>query len=110
VAIKLLRILTIRDQDGVKARKVLPLAHPEFDEHYINGSLQRLNREVYVWHRLEHPNIVKLFGTSYHMSGRPSMVMQWHQNGSASDYLKGRDYSEVDRLALVRNYIPMLSY
>lgn len=30
------------------------------------------------------------------------MVMQWHQNGSASDYLKNRCYSEVNRLALVR--------
>ncbi|KAF8995897.1 hypothetical protein BDQ17DRAFT_965806 [Cyathus striatus] len=49
---------------------------------------KRLNREVYVWHRLEHPNVAKLFGTSYHMSGRPAMVMQWYSNGNAAAYLE----------------------
>jgi serine/threonine protein kinase len=63
---------------------------------------QKLNREVYIWHRLEHPNIVKLFGTSYHMGGRPSMVMRWYQNGSASEYLRDRGDVIVDRKSLVR--------
>ncbi|KAF8054346.1 hypothetical protein FPV67DRAFT_1682643 [Lyophyllum atratum] len=65
VAIKLLRVFAIREHE--KARK-------------------RLNWEVYIWHRLEHPNIVKFFGTSYHLGGRPSMVMQWYKNSSATDY------------------------
>lgn len=38
------------------------------------------------------------------------MVMQWHQNGSASDYLKNRCYSEVDRLALVLDVARGLKY
>ena len=32
---------------------------------------QRLNREVYVWHHLDHPNIARIFGISYHMGERP---------------------------------------
>ncbi|KAF5372308.1 hypothetical protein D9615_009223 [Tricholomella constricta] len=89
VAIKLIRILAMGDV--TKARK-------------------RLNREVYVWHRLEHPNIVKLFGTSYHMSGRPSMVMQWYQNGSATDYLRERGDTELDRTYLVFDIAQGLHY
>ncbi|KAJ3517678.1 hypothetical protein NLJ89_g352 [Agrocybe chaxingu] len=90
VAIKLLRILTKKDQDGLRARK-------------------RLNREVYVWHRLEHPNIIKLFGTSYHMSGRPAMVMQWYENGSAAEYLSKKN-PEADRVRLILDVARGLEY
>ncbi|RDB31079.1 putative serine/threonine-protein kinase drkC [Hypsizygus marmoreus] len=91
VAIKLLRVLTVHDEDYSKARR-------------------RLNREVYIWHRLEHPNIVKLFGTSYHMCGRPSMVMRWYQNGSASDYLSERVDADINRMALVLDVAQGLKY
>ncbi|KAL0959123.1 hypothetical protein HGRIS_014417 [Hohenbuehelia grisea] len=89
VAIKLLRVLSRQDQDGVKARK-------------------RLNREVYVWHRLDHPHIARFYGTSYHMSGRPAMIMQWYKNGSASDYLARNP--EADRLSLIRDAARGLTY
>ena len=55
---------------------------------------------MYVWHRLEHPNVVKLYGTSYHMAGRPAMVMQWYKNGNAAEYLTKKN-PEADRLQLV---------
>jgi len=89
VAVKLLRVLASKDLDCEKLHK-------------------RLNREVYVWHRLEHPNIVKLFGTSYHMSGRPAMVMKWYCNGSAQEYL--RDHGDINRLLLVRDVAFGLEY
>ncbi|PPR04154.1 hypothetical protein CVT24_010714 [Panaeolus cyanescens] len=90
VAIKVLRFLTMRDPDGVRMRK-------------------RLNREVYVWHRLEHPNVVKLFGTSYHMASRPAMIMQWYKNGSAADYL-ARKNPGADRLQLILDVARGLAY
>jgi len=90
VAIKLLRILTKKDQDGVRARK-------------------RLNREVYVWHGLEHPNVVKLFGTSYHMSGRPAMVMRWYDNGNATEYLRNKNPG-ADRKQLILDVSRGLAY
>lgn len=90
VAIKVLRILSIKDRDDARARK-------------------RLNREVYVWHRLEHPNVVKLFGTSYHMGGRPAMVMRWYENGSAAEYLS-RKNPAADRVALILDVARGLAY
>lgn len=63
-------------------------------------SWQRLNREVFVWHRLDHPHIARFFGTSYHMAGRPAMVMQWYKNGSATEYLKFKS-PDADRMSLV---------
>ncbi|KAG6872598.1 hypothetical protein C0995_008580 [Termitomyces sp. Mi166 len=70
----------------------------------------RLNWEVYVWHRLEHPNIARLFGTSYHMSGRPSMVMEWYENGNAADFLHGPAGAIADRRALVLDVARGLDY
>ncbi|KAJ8502893.1 hypothetical protein ONZ45_g11343 [Pleurotus djamor] len=90
VAVKLLRVLSSRDQDATKARK-------------------RLNREVFVWHRLDHPHIAKFYGTSYHMGNRPAMVMQWYSNGSASGYLKYTNPS-ANRLHLVRDVARGLAY
>lgn len=81
VAIKLLRVLSSKGYDEVKARK-------------------RLNREVYVWHRLDHPNIATFLGTSYHMGNRPSLVLPWFKNGSASEYLRLKNPG-ADRLRLV---------
>jgi len=62
-----------------------------------------------VWHRLEHPNVVKLFGTSYHMSGRPAMVMQWYENGSAAEYLAKKN-PDADRLQLILDVARGLEY
>lgn len=102
MAIKLLRILTRKDQDGVRARKVKAITII-LQVVALNRTFcvfQRLNREVYVWHRLEHPNVVKLFGTSYHMSGRPAMVMRWYDNGNAAEYLANKNPG-ADRKQLV---------
>ncbi|PPQ92469.1 hypothetical protein CVT25_009734 [Psilocybe cyanescens] len=90
VAIKVLRIMARKDHDGHRARK-------------------RLDKEVYVWYRLEHPNIVKLFGTSYHMSGRPAMIMQWYANGSAAEYLE-KTNPDADRLQLILDVARGLAY
>jgi hypothetical protein len=98
VAIKVLRVLTRENSTDVRLRKV-----KSFFGCFRCGltSVQRLNREVYVWHRLRHPNVAVFFGTTYHMNGRPAMVMQWYKYGSARDYLK-KENPEADRLMLVR--------
>lgn len=69
VAIKLLRVLAKKDIDGVRARKVSARSFCKLG--LLINQWQRLNRELYVWHRLDHPNIARMFGTSYHMGGRP---------------------------------------
>ena len=40
-----------------------------------------------MWNRLSHPNIAKFYGISFQLGGRPSLVMQWYENGAAPDYL-----------------------
>jgi len=90
VAIKLLRALSYKGYDEDKARK-------------------RLNREVYVWHRLDHQNIVTFLGTSYHMANRPSLILPWFINGSASDYLRLRNPG-ADRLRLILDVAEGLKY
>ena len=43
-----------------------------------------------MWNRLHHPNIAKFYGISFQLGGRPSLVMQWYENGAAPDYLSSR--------------------
>ncbi|KAJ3821097.1 kinase-like domain-containing protein, partial [Lentinula raphanica] len=90
VAIKLIRVLSSKGYDEVKARK-------------------RLNREVYVWHRLDHPNIASFLGTSYHMANRPALILPWFKNGSASEYLKMRN-PDANRLRLILDVAEGLEY
>ncbi|KAG6876287.1 hypothetical protein C0992_000148 [Termitomyces sp. T32_za158] len=90
VAIKLLRVFSAQG-NVVAARK-------------------RLNWEAYVWHRLEHPNIAQFFGTSYHMSGRPSLIMKWYDNGNAADFLHGPAGASADRRLLTLDVARGLEY
>ncbi|KZT20454.1 kinase-like protein [Neolentinus lepideus HHB14362 ss-1] len=71
-------------------------------------AIKRLNREVYVWHRLDHANIVELFGITYHMEGRPAIVMKWYQNGNATDYLK--EHPNIECLPLIQDVAKGLVY
>ena len=78
VAIKVFRILTIKDRDDPRARKVNPTSILAAWVYLTIDAFTTLDREVYVCHRLEHPNVVKIFRTSYHMGRRPAMVMRWY--------------------------------
>jgi len=50
--------------------------------------------------RARHPNVMKAYGISFHMSGRPTIVMPWYGNGTAREYLQTNP--GADRLHLVR--------
>ena len=64
VAIKVFRILTIKDRDDPRARKVSSTSILAAWVYVTIDAFTTLDREVYVCHRLEHPNVVKLFRTS----------------------------------------------
>ncbi|KAJ7191688.1 kinase-like protein, partial [Mycena pura] len=49
---------------------------------------QKLRREVAVWYRLDHPNVVPLFGITYDFGTSLSMVSPWLPNGTLDSYLK----------------------
>ncbi|KDQ59255.1 hypothetical protein JAAARDRAFT_33978 [Jaapia argillacea MUCL 33604] len=93
------------DKHGLKTKRLRVFADMEYD---FERARKRLNREVFVWGRLDHPNIVKLFGITYHMNERPAMVMQWYSNGSAVEYLQS--HPNESRRRLIWNMIEGLSY
>jgi len=68
---------------------------------------QRLNREVKVWSRLNHPNIAQFYGVSSHLGGRPAIVMKWYENGTAPRFLSSKSHEH--RLKTVRFHPRFLS-
>ncbi|KAJ7222800.1 kinase-like domain-containing protein, partial [Mycena rebaudengoi] len=50
--------------------------------------LQRLRREVKVWWRLEHPNVIPLLGVSFDHGEHMSMVCPWMEGDTLSHYLR----------------------
>lgn len=66
-------------------------------------SLQRLQRELEIWLKLKHDNIVPLYGTASGFGPFVAMVCPWYENGSLSNYLEsiGKALSVVDRFRLV---------
>ncbi|KAI9569759.1 hypothetical protein HD554DRAFT_1995351, partial [Boletus coccyginus] len=52
---------------------------------------QKLRREVGLWKRLDHPNIVPFLGTAQGEefgSNYPCMVATWMPNGTLSNYIE----------------------
>jgi Protein tyrosine and serine/threonine kinase len=86
VAIKLLRCFTEGKYDPDRARKVSQNCHMHYQKK-ADKLIQRLSREVNILNRAHHSNVVKMFGTSYHMGGRPAIIMPWYRCGDAQEYL-----------------------
>ncbi|KZP19479.1 kinase-like protein [Athelia psychrophila] len=65
--------------------------------------VQRLNRELRVWQRLKHKNVLLLYGTVASFGPCLSFVSPWLKNGSISNYVKtwGGDLGMANRLQLV---------
>ena len=63
---------------------------------------QRFYREVVLWERLSHPNVLKLVGVWEDMEkGQFATVAEWMEHGSIMDYIK---QNSADRLELVRGF------
>jgi len=97
VAIKSLRIKTRDGFDKIfKVRDhTLVLAH-----HSCLCSTQRLCREVLIWKRLSHPNVLPLLGVS--VSKNPTyfrIISEWMPNGNVTEYVGSNQ--EANRLRLV---------
>jgi serine/threonine protein kinase len=73
---------------------------------------QRIRREILVWQRLNHENVLPLLGTVSHFGRFMSMVSPWMDNGSLMQYLQecADDMSLARRLQLVTvSLIPIFS-
>ena len=76
--------------------------------HYNHSvSAQGLCREVIIWKRLSHPNILPLLGVS--VSKNPQyfrIISEWMSNGNVMEYITSNP--EVNRLCLVRSAVHSL--
>ncbi|KZP23839.1 kinase-like protein [Athelia psychrophila] len=72
----------------------------------------RLRRELCVWQRLKHKNVLVLYGTAANFGQYPSFVCPWLENGNISKYLKARadDLGMAGRLQLLCEVAAGLSY
>ncbi|KAG8937735.1 hypothetical protein FRC00_001292 [Tulasnella sp. 408] len=48
---------------------------------------KQLEREVYVWAALDHPNVLELLGFAFE-DGGPCLISPWCENGTLQDYLQ----------------------
>ncbi|KAJ7732620.1 kinase-like domain-containing protein [Mycena olivaceomarginata] len=71
---------------------------------------KKLRREVNVWCRLDHPNIVPLLGITYDFGTSLSMVSPWLQKGTLQTYLNSSTARLKDLRPLLMDITNGLSY
>ncbi|KAF9222663.1 kinase-like protein [Gyrodon lividus] len=74
--------------------------------------IQKFHRELTIWARLRHENVVPLLGIVFGFGPLPSMVCPWIANGSLTGYLKRWDKGlEIGhRLALLQDITAGVQY
>ena len=97
MAIKALRVY--KEEDVQKVKKVTHPAFPIPLTPVANHRNQVFCKEVLMWRRVSHPNIVPFLGVS-EAPAPLSMVSEWMPNGNVRDYV-GKN-PETSRLQLVR--------
>ncbi|KAF8840481.1 kinase-like protein [Paxillus ammoniavirescens] len=65
------------------------------DTQHLAAQKKKLNRELKVWAKLRHENIVPLLGVVSGFSVLPSMVSPWFSNGSLSSYLSKHEAMDL---------------
>lgn len=74
--------------------------------------INRLFREIKLWLKLEHENIVPLFGVTDGFGSLPALISPWFQNGTLTGYLqrKHKMLSYNAKFALLRDVARGLQY
>ncbi|KAG8921104.1 hypothetical protein FRC02_000440 [Tulasnella sp. 418] len=72
--------------------------------------LERVFREVYIWTRLQHPNIAEFHGfiMSKNPNELPTIISQWYKNGNLVKYVVER--SLRNRVSLLRDVASAVVY
>lgn len=71
-----------------KLGRVSFLLQTEVPDKYFNKVIQRLHRELNIWKRLKHKNVVPLYGTCSDFGRYTSLVCPWYENGSLHHYIR----------------------
>jgi serine/threonine protein kinase len=74
--------------------------------------INRLSREIKVWLKLEHENIVPLWGVTNDFGSLPALVSPWLENGALTEYLhrKHEMLSDNQKFALLKDIARGLRY
>lgn len=72
---------------------------------------QRLRRELRVWQRLNHENILPLYGTTSDFGTHASMVCPWLENGNLNKYLvqRGNSLTLPERFDIVSHSLAIFT-
>ncbi|KAF8842575.1 kinase-like protein [Paxillus ammoniavirescens] len=64
---------------------------------------KKLREEVHIWIRLDHPNVLKLYGVADGFSPLPALVSPWVENGTLTNYLDGSwgEISKEERISIL---------
>lgn len=103
VAIKALRVYKNEGKRQASRVRLYIMALHEFYSPKRAPFRQVFYKEVTIWKRLWHPNIVPFLG----VTDGPApftMVSEWMPNGNVRQYVV--EHPEVDRLQLVRHFTP----
>ncbi|KAJ7702627.1 kinase-like domain-containing protein [Mycena metata] len=73
----------------------------------LERALKHLKKEATVWMQLDDIHVAKFYGVA-EVGGRPALVLEWCNQGTATDYLKGQ--SLVERLRVIQSLATGLVY
>ncbi|KAF8835360.1 kinase-like protein [Paxillus ammoniavirescens] len=64
---------------------------------------KKLRGEVHIWIRLDHPNVLRLYGITDGFAPLPALVSPWVENGTLTRYLDGpgRDISKKEKIFIL---------
>ncbi|KAI5115408.1 hypothetical protein M0805_001221 [Coniferiporia weirii] len=94
-----------RGTDGRGGAKVAILRmHPDFKDQ----PAKLIAKDIYVWSKLVHPNIITLKGFIKDETGFPAIILEWIDNNSVLDYVK--DHPDCDVLHLIVGIAKGLEY
>ena len=66
-------------------------------------TIQNLGREVRLWSKLDHPNVLPLLGYFFEGSKPiPNLVSEWMKNGTLIEYMRDRLLDALEMCRIVR--------
>ncbi|KAF9448420.1 kinase-like protein [Macrolepiota fuliginosa MF-IS2] len=101
----------LTNTNNTKVKVAIKVLRMTNDEEAVANVTKYLIRETVVWHRLNHPNILKFFGldSSLGRFGCPALISPYCDNGTVNNYLK--KHPDIDtRLYIIKGVSEGLQY
>ncbi|KAG1733216.1 kinase-like domain-containing protein [Suillus paluster] len=87
-----------------------PRSPTQIDSQMVVRINKSLDREIRIWAVLEHPYVLRLYGTVRDFGPFCALVTPWMPNGTLDSYLNHADLTEMDRLSMLRQIAEGLKY